>query len=311
MKRPVHAPAELSATRLRTFLAVAEEGSYSAAARRLGVTQPTVSFHVRSLEGLFGDGLVEQRGQRTHVTAAGESLARLARRVLRDIEETRDDIASLHAGQAGRVRLGASIAFEQRFFFDVVVRPFVERHPSVELALSFGTTRDVAEALRSRELGAGYVMGIDMPDDVRFTPLHGSSVALFVACDHPLAAVVRPGAEAISAAGLITAPLHSHEWSYYGHMLQGVGLLQYRVAVEVSGIQARMLAAQAGMGVLAVFWPPYAPAPPALPGLQALDTGPQAAPGPVFGLVTRADEPLERPVAAFAGWLEQQVRADG
>jgi DNA-binding transcriptional LysR family regulator len=296
---------ELSATRLRTFAAVVEAGSLSAAARRLAVSQPTVSFHVRSLERLFGDGLLTSQGHRMQATAAGDALYKLALRVLRDIEETRDAIASLRSGTAGRVRLGASIAFEQRFFFDQVVGPFVDRHPDVELALTFGTTRTIAEALSTREVHAGYVMGLDMPAGVRFTPLHGSEVALFVAEDHPLAEARAPSVEDISTAGLITAPLHSYEWSYYGHMLQGVGLTRYRVAVEIAGIQARILAAQAGMGVLAVFWPPYAPAP-ALPGLRPL-AAPSATPGPVFGLATRSDEPLERPVERFVAWLAQQV----
>jgi molybdate transport repressor ModE-like protein len=301
-------PADISATRLRTFAAVVEEGSYSAAARKLGVSQPTVSFHVRSLERLFGDGLLESRGQRSLATEAGQALYRLALRVLRDVEETREDIARLRAGTAGRISLGASIAFEQRFFFDAVVRPFVAEHPSVELALTFGTSREVAEAVRTREVRVGYVMGVKMPADVGFTPLHGSRVALFVASDHPLARTRRPSIDAIGRAGLITAPLTSYEWSYYGNMLQGIGLMQYRVAVEISGIQARILAAQAGMGVLAVFWPPYAPDP-TLPGLQALDIGEQPAPGPAFGLVTRSGEALERPVEAFVAWLEQQVRS--
>lgn len=301
-------PVELSTTRLRAFVAVVEEGSYSAAARRLAVSQPTISFHVRSLERVFGDGLLEARGHRTEATAAGEALHKLALRILRDVEETRDDVASLRAGTTGRVRLGASIAFEQRFFFDAVVRPFVDAHPSVELALSFDTSRAVIERVRTREVRLGYVMALDMPPDVGYTPLHGSHVAFFVSREHPLAAEPAPTPEAVSAAGLITAPLNSLEWSYYGHLLHRAGLRQYRVSLEVSGIQARILAAQAGLGVLPVFWPPYAPAP-SLPGLTplALDAGPLA--GPEFGVLTRADEPLERPVELFASWLEARTAA--
>lgn len=307
MDLPESDPPELSATRLRAFVAVVEEGSYSAAARRIGVSQPTVSFHIRSLERAFGDGLLESRGHRTEPTAAGEALHKLALRVLRDIEETRDDIASLRAGTGGRVRLGASIAFEQRFFFDAVVQPFADAHPAVELSLSFGTSREIIERVRTRDVRVGYVMGLDAPPDVVYTPLHGSHVAFFVSADHPLAAEPSPTVDAVSAAGLITAPLNSYEWTYYGHLLHGVGLRHYRVTVEVSGIQARILAAQAGMGVLAVFWPPYAP-PPALAGLEALAIGDEPPSGPEFGVVTRAGEPLERPAEVFASWLRERTR---
>ncbi|MQA84575.1 MAG: LysR family transcriptional regulator [Streptosporangiales bacterium] len=304
------APADLSLLRLRIFAAVVEQGGYSAAGRALGVSQPTVSFHVQALERTFGARLLDYRGRRVHVTAAGEALYALARRTLRDVDELTARIAGLHAGRAGRVRLGASMAFEQAFFFDMVVAPFTRDHPDVELSLHFGTSRHMVEAVRARELDLGYVMHWHTPADVRYRPLHTSRVVFFVAEDHPLAAQPQPSIEAVGAAGLITAPLNSFEWAYYGHALRGVGLHHHRVALEVSGIQARILAAQAGLGVLVVFWPPYAPRV-TLPGLRPLPATGKLAAGIEFGLVENANEPLAPPVASFAGWLRRVTLSDG
>ncbi len=103
---------DLSLMRLRVFAAVVEQGGYSAAARSLGLSQPTVSFHVQALEQTFGTTLLIYRERRAHFTAAGEALYALARRTLRDVAELSAQIAGLAAGQAGRVRLAASIAFE-------------------------------------------------------------------------------------------------------------------------------------------------------------------------------------------------------
>src|SRR5829696_6355328 len=108
---------ELSLARLRILAAIVEQGGYSAAANWLALSQSTVSFHVRELERTLGTPLLVYRARRVHLTAAGEAVYSLARRALRDAEELADQIADLRAGHAGRMRLGAGIAFEQAFFF--------------------------------------------------------------------------------------------------------------------------------------------------------------------------------------------------
>lgn len=324
------APPEVSLLRLRVFAAVVDRGGYSAAARALGLSQPTVSFHIRALEQTFGGRLLVYRGGRVHPTTTGEALHRLAGRTLRDFDELAAELDALRGGRAGRVRLGASIAFEQSFFFDRVVTPYGRAHPGIELSLRFGTSQQMVEATRSREVDLAYVMRRHPPSGLRYTPLHPSRVAFFVAEDHPLATMPHPSAAAVGAAGLVTAPLNTVEWEYYGRALHDAGLGDYRVTLEVSGIQARILAARAGLGVIAVFWPPFAPES-TLPGLVPLrlDPTPPASSGrepvssqafgavsgqgsgPEFGLVERVEAGVPSPVREFAAWLRRAVSADG
>jgi DNA-binding transcriptional LysR family regulator len=204
------------------------------------------------------------------------------------------------------VRLGASIAFEQVFFFDEVIAPFQQAHPSVELSLRFGHSVHMAEAVRAREIDLAYVARWHVPADVAYEPLHGSRLVFFVAERHPLAGA-EGSFEQLGQAGLIAAPLDSAEWQYYGAVLRAAGLRHYRVALEVDGIQARVLAAQAGLGVLVTFWPPYA-GEPRLPRLRTLQL-PAAPAGPEYGLISRDDEPAAPPAAAFAAWLQQVAGA--
>jgi|SRR5581483_11906309 len=292
---------DLSLLRLRVFAAVVDQGGYSAAANSLDLSQPTVSFHIQALERAFGTPLLVYRRRRVHLTAAGEALYRLAGRTLRDAEALAAQIADLRAGRAGRVRLGASIAFEQAFFFEQVVAPFQAAHATVELSLHFGHSVRLVEAVRVREADLAYVMRWHVPADVRYEPLHGSRVVFFVAERHALAAQREPTPDEVGGAGLIAAPLDSAEWQYYGAALRQAGLRRYRVALEVDGIQARILAAQAGLGVLSTFWPAYARRV-ELPGLRPVRLGADP-PGPEFGLVSRDDEPSAPVVAAFADWL--------
>jgi DNA-binding transcriptional LysR family regulator len=304
--RPV--PPDLSVTRLRIFAAVAEQGGYTAAARSLRLSQPTVSWHVQALERAFGTSLLVYRARRVHLTPAGEAVYALACRTLRDVEDLNAQITGLASGQAGRVRLAASMAFEQAFFFGTVLAPFGRAHPGIGISLRFGTSRQMAEAVRAREADLAYVMHCHLPPDVRYRPLHGSRVVFFAATGHPLAGRrLRDGWAA--DAGLITAPLDSAEWEYYGQALRAAGVHGYRVALEISGIQARVLAAQAGLGVLPVFWPPYAGRA-QLPGLRPLPVAGDPPAGPGFGLAERAEEPHTRSVASLAAWV-RQVTSDG
>lgn len=298
---------DFSMTRLRVFAAVVEHRGYSAAARGIGVSQPTVSFHVRELERAFGAGLLVYRGRQVLPTPAGEALYALARRTLRDVDELAARIDDLRAGRAGRVRLAASMAFEQQFFFDRIVTPYTREHPDAELSVRFGTSRRMVEAVREQEADIAYVMRWRTPADVRYTRLHGSRVAFFVAERHPLAAGGPVPADAVAAAGLITAPLDTVEHDYYSRALRGAGLRDHRITLEATGIQARVLAARAGLGVLVAFWPPFAP-PAELPGLTRLRVQADAS-GPEFGLVRRLDEPVSPTVGAFATWLRDAARA--
>lgn len=306
--RPPAGPPDLSLTRLRVFAAVAEQGGYSAAARSLMISQPTVSFHIQALERAFGTSLLSYRGRRVRLTAAGEACYALARRTLNDVAEVSAQIAGLSTGRSGRVRLAASIAFEQAFFFGSVVAPFLRAHPGTGISLRFGTSRQMVEAVRAREADLAYVMHFRLPPDVRYTPLHDSRVLFFVAESHPLAAQSRVPADLVGAAGLIAAPLDGAEWEYYGQALSEVGLRSYRVALEISGIQARVLAAQEGLGVLPVFWPPYARRV-ALPGLRPVTVAGEPPGGPEFGLAERAEEPVARSVTLLARWLRQVTGA--
>ena len=294
---------DLSLLRLRIFAAIVEQGSYSAAAASQALSQPTVSFHARALERAFGTQLLVYRGRRVHPTAAGQALYRLAQRTVYDAEELSAHIADLRAGRAGRVRLGASVAFEQAFFFDDVVAPFHRAHPNGELVLRFGHSVRMTEAVRAREVDVAYVMRWHIPSDVHYTRLHGSRLVFFVADHHPLANSRQPSMDDVAAAGLIAAPLDSAERAYYAGVLREAGVLRYRVALEVDGIQARILAAQVGLGVLGTFWPPYVREV-ALPRLRALPLTPALA-GPEFGLVSGDAEPSTPLVAAFTDWLCQ------
>lgn len=91
----------------RVMRAIAEEGSFTAAALALGYSQPAVSQMVRRLEQRTGTALVERVGRSVRLTEAGQVLARHAVSVLSSLEAAEEEIAAIAGLRAGRVRLMA------------------------------------------------------------------------------------------------------------------------------------------------------------------------------------------------------------
>jgi DNA-binding transcriptional LysR family regulator len=293
--------AGLSLQRLQVFVAVADHGGFSAAADYLDLGQPTVSFHIKALERLLGARLLVYRQRRVHLTAEGEALYSVAAEMLRETERAADTIRSMREGQIGRVRLGASMAFELPTFFQLVVAPFKRAHPRLQLSIEFGHSVRLAEAVHERNLDLAYVVNWRLPGGSHYTPLHSGEFVLMVAPDHPLASRERISVDDIYDAGLITAPMFSHEWPHYEHLLRTSGVTRYRIGLEIDGVQARLTATQAGLGVMGVFVPPYAAA--ALRSILhplQLDVPP---PQLEFGLVLAPEHLQTVAGQQFADWL--------
>lgn len=98
------APVDLR--QLRYFLAIADNGSISRAARELGVAQPALSIHVKTMEQALGTRLLIRSKSGVAPTEAGLLLAQRARAILDDLARTIDDIRTLDADPVGEVRIG-------------------------------------------------------------------------------------------------------------------------------------------------------------------------------------------------------------
>jgi DNA-binding transcriptional LysR family regulator len=295
----------LSLFRLRVFVAVVDEGGYAAAARVLDVAQPTVAFHVQALERLYATRLLQFHDRRVVLTPAGEAVLRGARVMLQDAHNLERLVREVRDGAVGHLTLGASMALELPSFFTCILAPFRAAWPRVGLSIHFGHSIGLAERVADRTLDLAYVLSWHFPSGVHHEPLHEAEFVYMVAAHHPLARAERVTPRQIAEAGIIAAPIDSLEWANYDRLLRASGVSDPRIAAEIEGFQPRVLAAQAGWGVLGMFVPPFAGQPLAPPlGLKQLHLdGPPAR--AEFSLVS-ADERLWTPVvASFADWLRQ------
>jgi DNA-binding transcriptional LysR family regulator len=244
--------------RLTVFAAVVDRGGYSAAARHLHLSQSTVSHHVAELQKTVAMELLRYEDGRIRLTPAGREVYRSARTLLNEQESLRNALDDLRRGRGVRLRVGASLAFEQPYFMQQVVGPVQSAHPDTMLSIQFGHSGVTAQAVLDHSLDLAYVLNWHLPPGVEFEVLGTAEFVFFAPRDHPLAAQDEVSPEQIAAAGLITAPATAVETTFYRDVMRRSGLEDYESVLEISGLQTRMLAAEAGLGIVGTFVPAYA-----------------------------------------------------
>ena len=171
---------------LRYFTAVAEELSYSRAAARIHVSQPSLSRQVAALEAEIGVALLDRDKHRVSLTAAGQAYLDGVRELLAGLDQTADLARRTAQGQVGRLALGfgGSAAYT---LMPAVLRRFRARYPEVEVTLQQLPLTAQLDALRDGRVDVGFLL---LPVDdaaVRTERLMRDRMVAAVPSDHALA----------------------------------------------------------------------------------------------------------------------------
>lgn len=179
---------------LAALVAVAETGSFSAAADVLHTVQSNVSTHVARLEKELGAILVDRSAAR--LTEEGEAVVARARRIRTELDAIVADVAALRHEVVGTVRLGA-IGTTARWLVPSLLEAMGERHPKVRMFVIEATTTTLEPQLAAGALDLAIVnLPVPAPDIVT-EALFDEDLLLIVTPDHPLA-----GREAVDMADL-------------------------------------------------------------------------------------------------------------
>ncbi|MGB2711589.1 MAG: LysR family transcriptional regulator [Conexibacter sp.] len=144
---------------LRYLAAVAELGSFSAAARRLHVVQPAISQQIRKLETELGVELI-LRGSTATLTAAGEQVCRRARTALAEVDSIAREAAESAETVSGRLTIGA-MQWLGTIDLPALLAAFAEQHPGVAMTLREAPTPHMIEGVRRGELDVSFVSLLD------------------------------------------------------------------------------------------------------------------------------------------------------
>jgi DNA-binding transcriptional LysR family regulator len=244
--------ANLDIDLLRSFAAVADTGSFTAAAELVARTQSAVSVQVKRLEDIVGRRVFERTSRSISLTPAGETLLGYARRILELNDESVRRI--VEPPVAGEIRLGITEYFVPNELPAILAR-FSAAYPGVRLEVRMGLSRDLREELSRKELDAVIV---------RLTPRERDQAIW----SEPQLWVAQEGFEPVRGAvlplALLPAPCVLRE-----HALESMKRLKrpFKVAFTGSSMVSVQAAVRAGLGISIV------PRSSVLPGMQVLPKG--------------------------------------
>ncbi len=171
---------------LRLFLALADTGSVSAAARAMHVTQPTASMQLREITESVGLALYEVISRQVHLTDAGQHLARTARAIVDEWETFGQTIHAMQGLTRGRLRV--AVVSTAKYFVPRLLGSFCEHYPDIEISLQVLNRDGVLQRLRDN-LDDLYVMSMPPGDiDLEDQTFLANPLVLIAPAGHPLAA---------------------------------------------------------------------------------------------------------------------------
>lgn len=171
---------------LRTLLAVADTGSITEAADRIGVTQPALSRRIQQLEGYLGATLLARGRKGTGLTEIGRLVEREARVLVDRYDQLREQVRAQQGLEGGTVRIGGG-ATAVSFVLPRAIAAFQRDYPAVRFQLKEAGSSEVAQDVLSGRLELGLVTLPIQSRELTIEPLFTDRVVLVAPRDHPLA----------------------------------------------------------------------------------------------------------------------------
>ncbi len=180
---------------LNALVAIAEHGSFSAAADALATVQSNISTHVKKLEAELGTSVVDRSNG--ELTEAGRLVVARARRMLGELDAIASDVTALSHEVVGTVRLGA-IGTAARWLVPQLLDVVPGRHPRLHLVFMEATTVGLDLQLATGQVDLAVLQLPASGSEVRTVPLFEEDVGLVVPFDHPLASCDAVSVEAVA-----------------------------------------------------------------------------------------------------------------
>ena len=239
---------DMTPSQLRAFHLVAESGSFSAAARDSGLSQPNLSGQVTALEKAYGVRLFERRGRSVAPTDTGRQLQGITTRLF----AAQDEAQALLAGEQTLTRGHLRIAADSAHHVVPIMAALRKRAASVTFALAIDNSAIVLDRLLRHEADVA-VMAKSVSDPRLFSVrLRTDRLVLFAPAAHALAKRGRAPLEALAEQELVLRERGSITREVLEQAMAASGV-QPRAIVEVQTREGVREAVAAGFGVGAVF----------------------------------------------------------
>lgn len=232
---------------LRTFVAVVEAKSFTRAAEKLRLSQPSVSLHIKQLEREFGSKLIDRSPKHLYVTTAGQMLYERALQMLNLYEKTKEDIYAYNHKITGTLHIGASFTIGE-YILPVLLAEFRCRYPDVEVEVTIGNTKRIIEAVKLLQMDIGLIEGQTSDKDLCIVPFMKDEMVLVAPMDHPLAARKSVTPDALQDEVWVVREEGSGTRVYFDHMIRSLGI-KVKKMITLSSNQGVKESVAAGLGL--------------------------------------------------------------
>lgn len=153
--------------RLKVFLSVAHNQSFTKASKELFITQPAISKHIQELEATYQVRLFDRGRKEVSLTTAGKILYRYATEVVSLYKKIEYEMGLLHEDLVGELRLGASTTIAQYILPPILAR-FINQFPSVKLTLISGNSHEIESLLLKKQIDLGLIEGSHRSSEFKY-----------------------------------------------------------------------------------------------------------------------------------------------
>ena len=236
---------------LRAFTAIAETGTFTAAAERVHVTQAAISMQIRQLERETGVRLFVRAPRRVLLTEAGEKLLERARVILREHDAALNELAALTGADKGRLRIGSASAMVSGDPLPQILKKLKAAHAAVETSVFSGTSEDLVQRLMNGEIDAAFVSLPVEARGVQTELLNEDYLVAIASPRHKLAKQKVVSAYALSSEKLILGERGGNTRRLIDQFFAQAGVTP-NVAMELSRLSAikRMVEEDMGVGIV-------------------------------------------------------------
>lgn len=176
---------------LRTFIVVAEHGSFNRAALELARTQPAVTAAVKQLEEFIGLKLLNRTTRQVSPTAEGENFLPIAERLVRDFDTAIQDLKATAEKRSGHVSMVIvpSVAIN---LIPSIIENFSSQYPGIHVHINDDNSRNVQQSVERNEVDMGIASTWQYNNDLAYTPLFSDTYRVVCHIDHDLAKSAEP-----------------------------------------------------------------------------------------------------------------------
>jgi len=229
------------------FKAVADVGTFTAAAQRLRVAQPALSIHIRELEQELGAKLFDRTTRRVELTAAGREFLQSVDKLIYDLENAVQNARNLAERKRGRLVVAAAPLLAA-MIVPPAIADFKRRYPSIDVSVIDSQTNVIVEKIRVNEADCGIGTFAESEEGIRSETLFEDALLAWCPAQSPVTLAPQMTWEMLANTPLIGMTRDSSIRFLVDQAFQSVGL-HIRPSYEVSHMTTAVMMVEAGLGV--------------------------------------------------------------